>query len=270
MSLSTSRRGRAAVAGLVLAGLPVLAAPAGGAPATFSNGTPLTIPSPGQFGPPWKASPYPSTITVSGLSGTVTDINVRLADIDCYQDPPGGPTGGAGEWPDDIDILLVGPIGQDVMLVSDVGGDYNAGQNVEDLNLVLDDEAAVSLPAESPLSVPPSAPLTSGTYKPTDDDDPDELPVDTFSNQRPETPLAARFTGPTPSGSSVLSAFDGTDPNGTWSLYYVDDVAGFERCYVNGGWSLEVTTTTTSLPPGCEQLRNTPAGEVVCRGGPRP
>lgn len=252
--------------GLVLASVALLAAPAGGAPATFSNATPLTIPSPGQFGPPWKASPFPSTIAVSGLSGTVTDVNVRLTDIDCYQDPPGGPTGGSGEWPDDMDILLVGPSGRDAMIVSDVGGDYNAGQDVENLNLALDDEAATFIPADAPLSILPSAPLTSGTYRPTDDDDdPDELPVDAFSNQRPETPLAERFTGPTPSGNSLLSTFDGTDPNGTWSVYYVDDVAGFERCYLNGGWSLEITTTATPLPPGCEQVRNTPAAAIVCR-----
>jgi hypothetical protein len=72
----------------LIAGL-MAAAPA----ATFSNTSLITLPS---IGP---ATPYPSLITVSGLAGTVTDVEVGL-------------TGITHANPDDIDCLLVGPFRQ--------------------------------------------------------------------------------------------------------------------------------------------------------------
>ena len=43
-----------------------------------------------------------------------------------------------------------------------------------------------------------------------------------------------------PTDGSALSVFDGTDPNGTWNLFVVDDVAR-TRGQFAGGWSLEIT-----------------------------
>ena len=54
-----------------------------------------------------------------------------------------------------IDVLLVGPQGQAVVLLSDVGG----ANDVTNLTLTLDDDAAGSLPDE--------APLTDGSWRPT-------------------------------------------------------------------------------------------------------
>ncbi len=101
----------------------------------FSNTNPISIPSIG------TASPYPSTITVSGLTGTITDVNVTL-------------TGLMHTYPEDIDILLVGPAGQKVVILSDVGSGYS----ISGINLALDDSATNFLPSST---------LTSGTYKPT-------------------------------------------------------------------------------------------------------
>src|SRR5687768_15705733 len=53
-----------------------------------------------------KAIPYPSTITVSGLTAAVHKVTVRLNNI-------------SHNGPDDLDILLVGPQGGYVMLMSD-------------------------------------------------------------------------------------------------------------------------------------------------------
>ena len=70
---------------------------------------------------------------------------------------------------------------------------------------------------------------TSGRFQPTDDDAPAP---------------AARTTIPTRvrrRDVASLSVFDGTDPNGAWSLYAVDDEAG-DFSEILGGWSLHIET----------------------------
>src|ERR1044072_7230529 len=133
--------------------------------------------------PPTQASPYPSNITVSGLSGIIAVVNVTL-------------TGFSHAFPDDVDILLVGPTGANAIILSDVGGSIG----VTNLNIVLDDNAASNMAD--------AGPLTSGTFKPTN--------------------IGAGDTFPTqaPSGGSVLSVFNGTNPNGLWRLFVVDDENG--------------------------------------------
>ena len=59
----------------------------------------ITIP---EIGP---ADQYPSTCSISGLSGTITDANLVLNGLSHFT-------------PDDIDILLVGPQGQDAIVMS--------------------------------------------------------------------------------------------------------------------------------------------------------
>ena len=112
-------------------------------------------------------------------------------------------------YPDDIDVLLVGPGGQNAILMSDAGG----GITVNDLSLTLDDAAATELADEAPLG--------SGTFRPTN-----WVAGDTF-------PAPA----PSPSGNVNLSVFNGTDPTGTWSLYVLDD-AEQDQGTVANGWTL--------------------------------
>ena len=93
-------------------------------------------------------------------------------------------------FPDDIDILLVGPQGQNAIIMSDVGG----GTDVVDITLTLDDDAANALPDGTVL--------TSGTFRPANYGAGDPFPA----------------PAPAPSGNVPLSIFNGTDPNGMWSL----------------------------------------------------
>src|SRR5262249_47054047 len=72
----------------------------------FSNTANIPIPQAGSIG---TASPYPSLISVSGLTGPIQRVRVTFNGLSHTQ-------------PDDLDILLVGPGGQAVMLMSDVGG----------------------------------------------------------------------------------------------------------------------------------------------------
>src|SRR5204862_6142506 len=103
----------------------------------FANPAPISIPSVG------AATPYPSEIVVSGLAGAITDVNVTLKGL-------------SHTFPDDVDVLLVGPGGQKTILLSDAGENVNPSG----ANITLDDEAA-SL-------APDTGGIPTGTYKPTD------------------------------------------------------------------------------------------------------
>ena len=164
----------------------------------------ITIP---EIGP---AAPYPSTCSISGLSGTITDANLVLNGLSHFT-------------PDDIDILLVGPQGQDAMMMSDAGG----GFALNEIDLTLDDQAAGPLPDSTEIG--------PGSYRP--------------ANYEPGDPFPA--PAPTPTGNVALSTFDGTSPNGTWSLYVVDDALGSIGSI--NGWRLQITTA--GGPPRRRRLR---------------
>jgi hypothetical protein len=115
--------------------------------------------------------------------------------------------------PDDVDVLLVGPTGVNAILMSDVGDFTNPGG----VTLTLSDAAGSGLPD--------NATLVSGTFQPTNIGGGDAFPG----------------PAPAPAGTSNLSAFDGTNPNGTWSLYVVDDRASAGTGSFAGGWSLDLT-----------------------------
>ena len=142
---------------------------------------------------------YPSTITVSGLTGVVGQVTITLSNL-------------SHTFPGDIDALLVGPAGQKVIFMSDAGG--AASTNI---TLTFDDTASNSLPYSGVLS--------SGTYRPTDYETSDDFPS----------------PAPAPPYAEMLSAFRGTDPNGVWSLYLVDD-SEFDEGSLDGGWGLTIST----------------------------
>ncbi|MBD2823056.1 hypothetical protein ID852_20900, partial [Xenorhabdus sp. 42] len=90
--------------------------------------------------------PFPSQIVVNEMSGVIKKVIVTLRNI-------------SSTYPDDIGVLLVGPQGQTLILMSDVGKEAD----ITNVTLTLDD-------AVSPL--PAGDPLVSGTFKPanyTDD-----------------------------------------------------------------------------------------------------
>ncbi|HZO87130.1 MAG TPA: PEP-CTERM sorting domain-containing protein [Chthonomonadaceae bacterium] len=164
---------------------------------TFSNSSSITIPGVGTFGP---ANPYPSEITVSGLTGTITKLTATL-------------NGLTHTFPDDLDMLLVGPGGQNVLIMSDAGD----SDDIRDVNLTFDDDAASSLPDSTQIS--------SGTYKPTNYGS-----GDAFDLPAPQDPYG-----------STMSVFNGQDPNGVYKLFIMDD-AQADAGSLSGGWSLTLTT----------------------------
>ncbi len=186
--------------------------------AVFSNPTAIAIPAAGDEGP---AAPYPSNIVVPVIGSTVTKVAVTLHNL-------------SHTFPDDIDILLVGPNGtSNLIIMSDAGGDTDAAG----VTLTLDDSAA------SPL--PNSGGLASGTFRPTDHSGGDLFP--------PPAP-AGPYNSPAPNGTATFaSAFNGINPNGTWSLYVNDDAAN-DTGSIAGGWSIDITTELTVV--GTEVIVN--------------
>ncbi|MCA1591219.1 MAG: proprotein convertase P-domain-containing protein, partial [Acidobacteria bacterium] len=181
------------------------------APQAFSNTTSIVIPAPPGTGTTGgaPATPYPSNIVVSGLSGNISKVTVGLNNLN-------------HTFPSDVDMLLVGPGGQSFIILSDVIG----GTDWVNINYTLDDAAAAVIPGTG-------APA-SGTFKPTNYGTGDGFPAPAPAGpyQNPATAGAATFA----------SVFNGTSANGTWSLYVVDDAAT-DAGTMTGGWTLNITTT---------------------------
>jgi subtilisin-like proprotein convertase family protein len=191
-----------------------LGVPVGGAPATFSNTGAITVNDNA------AATPYPSTVTVAGLTGTKT---MRLS-----------LNGLTHTFPADLDILLVGPGGQKFMAMSDMGG----SDDVANINVTLADAATAALP---------TALLTSGTFRPGN--------TDTTTDVMPAPAPAAPYDNPAPAGAATFASSFGTNGanmNGTWSLYVRDD-AGQDLGAIAGGWSLTFEANDFSCPPVAPQ-----------------
>jgi hypothetical protein len=190
-----------------------------GTTATFSNPAPITI---NDASP---ASPFPSTITVAGVYGTVLEANVTL-------------TGISHTFLSDSAYLLVGPSGQSTVLLFHSGPTSPAIAAASNVTLTLDDAGP-----PFPTNVAPA----TGTFRPTQNDFP-------FVFQGGGTP------GPNPPGSGYgtrLFRQNGGSANGTWRLYVQDDFGG-DAGAIAGGWSLTLTTPVqpaisvgdVSLPEG--------------------
>lgn len=157
------------------------------------NGGGITTPGIG------NGTPYPSTISVSGVVGNVTKVTVTLSSMSHTN-------------PDDLDILLVGPGNQRVVLMSDSGGTTD----INGVTLTFDDAAGVTLP--------PGNFIVSGTFTPSNSGGSDTWP-----------------SAPPGANGVLLSVFNGTAVNGTWSLYVVDDEATDSGNGSIGNWSLTIT-----------------------------
>jgi len=151
------------------------------------------------------ASEYPSIISVSGLNGTVVSARVTLHNYE-------------HEFLEDINALLVSPVGTNVMLMSDCGGSSTA----TNLNLVFDSTITNWLPTMNGI--------VSGTYSASDYNYPNSM----------EAPART-----TPPYGTYLDQFKRTNPNGDWKLYLYDTLYA-DVGAVHGGWSL---TLTIQRPP---------------------
>ena len=155
----------------------------------FASSTPIDLPEVGQ------ASPYPSTLAVSGVTGMTYHLSVRLT----ISHPS----------PQDLDIVLLAPSGLAVMLLSDAGSGSVGGWS--HTVLTFDDCA----PRTLQYGVVPA-----GRYRPTNNAAGDLLdspaPAGTYSH------ALAEFNWRSPNGTWQLFAVDDLDFNAgsieSWSM----------------------------------------------------
>ncbi len=192
----------------------------------FTNSAAITINDRPNGGAPAAASLYPSNITVSGLTGTVTAVSVTLNSASILR-------------PRDTDVLLVAPSGQAFVIMGDAGG-LTA---ISGVNITLDDAAAAFLPGDSTGMT--AGTITTGSYKPTDGYFSAATEPDSFPAPAPTTGIEI----PGPQASATFgSVFTGINPNGVWKLYVVDDsFGGTPPGSIGGGWTLNVTAQAAAI-----------------------
>lgn len=178
-----------------------------------------------------------SSIVVEGEAGPVGSIRVTLYDVQHLN-------------ASDIDVLLVGPGGQNIVLMSDAGG---AAGLTASQTLTFVDSAGQVLPQNGAFSTAQYEPTSWTPGQPN------------FNAPAPAGPYNEPGSG-VGGGPNLTSVFNGTNPNGTWTLYIRDDngaaiAAGGINGNVAGGWGIEIFTqpgSTTSISGTARTINGAP------------
>jgi subtilisin-like proprotein convertase family protein len=173
-------------------------AAAASAQQTFVNATTITIPS---FG---AATPYPSVVTVAGATGVPTSVELR---------------GFSHTFLADVDIALVGPTNQALMLFSEQGW--------------IDDAQNATVTFSDAGIVYPGGVIAGAQH------------------YRPVGGTGASHGGTLPGGLTFVQSFAdlaAASVNGVWSLYVFDDGNG-DGGRIQNGWAITVAPAATSTVP---------------------
>jgi hypothetical protein len=195
------------------------------------------------------ASPYPSHVFVSGLTNTISHLSVSLNGVSFI-------------YSQDIQALLVGPGGQNFILIGDVGPSSGT-TGVSNVTLTIDDSAASTLAQNSVWG----APNSSVASKPV------EYSSVSFASPAPAGPY--NENNPQLSNNPTLgSIFDGTSPDGTWSLYVTTNTGESGATgSIAGGWSLNLTVpaaVTAGPTPQTVTAGQTATFTSAANGSPAP
>jgi M6 family metalloprotease-like protein/uncharacterized repeat protein (TIGR01451 family) len=169
------------------------------------------------------ASPYPSTLLVSGLNGVIGRVTATVSNL----------THGSVS---DVDMVLVSPNGARVALISGAGGQYN----VNGVNLTFDDLATAEQPTDYGIE--------SGSYRPAN-----------YYLGASSLPSPA----PVGAYDSAMSAFASANPNGVWSLYVDDHAFGDEGSLSGWSLSLTTITPVNMTADLTVAARAVPAVVTV-------
>ena len=153
--------------------------------------------------------------------GSVAQMPAAISDVTVSLDLAGGFNG-------NLYAYLTGPNGGFAVLLNRVGVSNSAsafGYSDAGFNITLSDTAANGDIHYYQNTLNPGGAQLTGTWMP------DGRNIDPMSS--PSAFLTA-------SQSALLSSFDGTNPNGTWTLFVADLAAGSQPTLVN--WGLDITT----------------------------
>ncbi len=187
----------------------------------FTNSKPIAITDLG------ATKPYPSTIKVSGLGARTAKVTLTI-DLE-------------HPFKSDLEMLLVGPEGHKVVVMSDA-----AGSSASAVTWTFDDAAATALTCNGADPEPPS-----GTYRPTNCE---RFPGDSDALYAP---------APQPPYRAALAAFNGADPNGTWKLYVADVGSGDDGTLRS--WKLSIKASRPADPPRSAACPAGTSAGVTCR-----
>jgi hypothetical protein len=191
----------------------------------------------GTAGHTTDASPYPSTLTVSGApaGSTVSSLAVRLNSYTALG------TGSNDNSSRDVGVVLEGPLkgaSKPNLQIMRFLGRGGAGSNQSNLTVTLQD-GSPAIPG-GPAGGTANDWSSGGTFAPTAYDD---------SGVTGEASPSYGFTiaSAAPLGTSTLtSVFTGDSVNGSWNLYLADDGANAGISWTS--WDLIITFTAASTP----------------------
>lgn len=163
----------------------------------FTNSTPIVIRD------ATSADPYPSVVTVTGVSAPIASASVTLNNV-------------THDWLEDVDVLLVGPTGTNVLVLSDAGRFPAADQTF-------------ILSSDATNTVPETGSLGGSVFLPTD-----------YPGLAPVSDAFLPPAAPNSPGTN-LADFGGLDPSGNWQLFVMDDY-GKDAGIIAGGWVLGLQT----------------------------
>lgn len=151
------------------------------------------------------AAPAASAIGVGGMAGRITQVEVSLNKVSHTRI-------------DDLDVLLVSPSGDAVVVMSDVCPEAATNRYW-----------TFKADTPTPIGAAPGA-CSDFVYRP--------------ANHPGEPDAWAEAPG---DHTADLNDFMGEDPNGTWTLRIVDDQPGVDSGSISLGWTLRVVTATADL-----------------------
>jgi len=187
------------------------------------------------------AATYPSTIAVTGQTGTISSLSVSLNNV-------------SYAFSEDISALLVGPGGQSLILVSAVGPNCDPCSTAAASNSTLTISDSGTLPTDTTAwgSAPTFKPANFGSYGLGDT-------ANGFNEDYTSPAPAAPWGDPGQHGTNATlgNTFDGLSANGTWSLYVITTQAGDDTGAIAGGWTLNLTTAATAAPTTTTLSSNT-------------
>ena len=180
----------------------------------FQNASSISIPSIG------TATPYPSIITVSGITNPVIKVTAKLNSM-------------SHTFAQDVDVMLVNSNGTTVMLMGGCGNAFS----ISGVNLTFDDTQGLL----------PDGQIVSGTYRPTDyfgDTVPAPAPVGPYGTSL--TSLAASPNGPWKLYINDVNAGDAGSIAGGWSVTFVTSNSVLSCCTSYPAPTLTSTTVSNN------------------------